>query len=75
MDVYRPYLGDEYERMKSTYERAIWVLDETYKLKLEWLKLNAEVTPMEVFEVWNKEDYDTKRTRTRENQARRLQDD
>ena len=56
MDVYKPYLGDEYERMKSTYEWAVRVLNETYKLKLERLKLNAEVSPVEVFEVWSKED-------------------
>ena len=37
LDVYKMYLGDEYTVMKGNYSKAIEILNQTYKLKNEWL--------------------------------------
>ena len=56
LDIYSAFLGDDYEKMKNDYRKAIEIMNETYKLKFERLELNEPVTQEEVNQVFtNKE--------------------
>lgn len=55
LDVYKPYLKQDYEKMFNDYTWAISILNQTYELKQERIKLNLTISPEEVKEVWNED--------------------
>ena len=48
LDIYSTFLGDDYEKMKTDYRKAIEIMNETYKLKYERLELNEPVSEEEI---------------------------
>ena len=59
LDVYAAYLGNDYEKMKTNYIKAIEILNETYQLKFEKLKLNEPITEDEINQIFDEKDKET----------------
>jgi len=58
-DIYAKFLGDDYEKMKIDYKRAMDIMNETFELKLERLKMNEPVTQEEINQEFNNKEKET----------------
>lgn len=59
LDSYSQFLGPDYEKMKKDYKRAIDILNETYQLKFEKLKLNEPISEEEINEIFTEKEKET----------------
>lgn len=59
LDRYKTFLGSDYTKMQTDYQKAIDIMNETYQLKFERLKLNEPVSQEEINENFTEKDRET----------------
>ncbi|CAI2363332.1 unnamed protein product [Moneuplotes crassus] len=56
LDRYANFLGSDYEKMKKDYQKAIDIMNETYQLKFERLKINEPISQEEINEIFSEQE-------------------